>query len=136
MRWLILLAAICAAAVAIQMLVWERRGRIPSSSVIGLVSVGLTLLVLIAAAYIAHGLGIFSIPIVVVAFVPFGFAARGLLLATRGSRLRAAEARALAAQPLSRRARMLSLAAWPAFLALVAVAVAVGLVAATFIGPH
>jgi hypothetical protein len=135
-RWLILLAAICAAAVAIQMLVWERRGRIRRSTVRGLVSVGLTLIVLIAAAYIAHGLGIFSIPIVVVAFVPFGFAARGLLLATRTSRLRADDARAFNAQPASRRDRMLSLAAWPAFLALVGVAVALGLAAATFIGPH
>jgi hypothetical protein len=135
-RWLILPAAICAAAVAIQMLVWERRGRIRRSTASGLASVGLTLLVLIAAAYIAHGLGIFTIPIVVVAFVPFGFAARGLLLATRDARLRAAEARALTTQPASRRARLLSLAAWPAFLVLVVVAVALGLVAATFIGPH
>jgi len=136
MRWLIVLAAIVAAAVAIQMIVWERRGRIRPSTVTGLASVGLTLIVMIAVAYVARGLGIFTVAIVVVAFVPFGFAARGLLFATRESRLRAAQSRASAAPPPSRRARLLSLAAWPVFLAMVAVAVALGLAAATFVGPH
>jgi hypothetical protein len=136
MKWLIFLAAIVAAAVAIQMLVWERRGRIRPSTVTGLASVGLTLIVFIGVAYVARGLGLFTVPIVVVAFVPFGFAARGLLFATRESRLRAAETRASTAQLASPRARLLALAAWPAFLVMVAAAVALGLAAASFIGPH
>jgi hypothetical protein len=43
---------------------------------------------LAAAVYAAHLLGIFSFPLVAVAFVPFGAVVRWILLASRASRRR------------------------------------------------
>jgi hypothetical protein len=137
MRWLIVLAAIGAAALSLQILVWERRrGARPRATLGRLAGAVLTVVVLGAAVYAAHWLGIFSIPLVAIAFVPFGITARWLILATRESRQRAAEARATAAPPASYRARLLELAAWPVFIFLVSVVVVLGLVVGTLVGPH
>lgn len=137
MRWLVVLAAIGAAALALQILIWERRGGRPRRSTLGQLAVAVLAVVgLGGAVYAAHFLGIFSVPLVAIAFVPFGVTMRSLILATRGSRQRAADARAAAAVPASRRARLLELAAWPVFVVLVAAVVVVALVVGTTVGPH
>jgi hypothetical protein len=137
MRWLIVLAAIGAAALAWQILIWERRGGRRRPSTLGQLAVAVLAVVgLGGAVYAAHFLGIFSVPLVAIAFVPFGVTMRSLILATRGSRQRAADARAAAAVPASRRARLLELAAWPVFVVLVAAVVAVALVVGTTVGQH
>jgi hypothetical protein len=136
MKWLIVLTAIGAAAVALQILIWERRGgpRRPSSLSRYAVAV-LTAIGLGGAVYAAHFFGIFSVPLVVIAFVPFGITVRSLILATRPSRQRAADARA-AAGPASRRERFLEMATLPVFVVLVAAVVAMALVVGTIVGPH
>ena len=137
MKWLTVLAAIGAATLALQILIWERRGGRRRPSTLGQLAVAvLTVVGLGGAIYAAHFFGIFSVPLVAIAFVPFGVTARSLILATRGSRQRAAETRAATAAPASRHARLLELAAWPVFLVLVAVVVVMGLVVGTFVGPH
>ncbi|MGD0019249.1 MAG: hypothetical protein ABSD62_08335 [Candidatus Limnocylindrales bacterium] len=137
MRWLIVLAAIGAAALALQILIWERRaGRRRPATLGQLAGAVLTVVILGAAVYAAHWLGIFSIPLVAAAFVPFGVAARWLILTTRKSRQRAARSRAAAAGPASRRARLLAAASLPVFIFLVAVVVVVGLLVGTLVGPH
>jgi len=137
MRWLILLAAIGAGALALQILIWERRGGRRQPSTLGRVAFAVLAVVLVGGAvYSAHLLGIFSIPLVVIAFVPVGVTARWLILATRGPRLRAAEARAATAQPLTRRARLLELAALPVFVVLVAAVVVLALAVGTLVGKH
>jgi hypothetical protein len=137
MKWLIVLAAIGAAALSFQILIWERRsGRSRRSTLGQLAWAVLTVVVLGAVVYAAHWLGIFSIPLVAVAFVPFGVTVRWLLSATRASRLRAEEARAAAAAPASRRGRLVAIATWPVFIVLVAVVVMLGLVVGTLVGPH
>ena len=94
MRWLSLLGA--AAAVAFG-LWWLAKGRpdrpgspgrpARSPTLAELSAVVLSLVLLAAAVYAAHWLGIYSIPLVAAAFaLPFGLAIRWLLLATRGSR--------------------------------------------------
>jgi len=137
MKWLIVLAAVGAAALAIQILIWERRGGRRGRSNLGQIAVAvLTVVGLGGAIYAAHFLGIFSVPLVAIAFVPFGVTMRSLVFATRASRQRAADARAAAAAPTSRRRRLVELAALPVFLVLVAIVVAMGLVAGTIVGPH
>jgi hypothetical protein len=68
------------------------------------------------------------------AIVVTGIALRWWFLATRPSRHRRALARAAAAPPQSARARLLELAAWPVFMVLVAVAIALGLIAGMLVG--
>ena len=137
MKWLMILAAIGAAVLSVQILIWERRsGRSRRSPLRRLAWVVLTLVVLAAVVYGAHLLGIFSVPLVAVAFVPVGITVRWLMSATRESRLRAEEARAAAAGPPARHARLIAIATWPIFLVLVAVAVVLGLVVGTLVGPH
>jgi hypothetical protein len=96
----------------------------------------LTVVILGAAVYAAHWLGIFSVPLVAVAFVPVGITVRWLMGASRASRQRAEDARAAAVGPASRRARLVAIATWPVFIVLVAVVVVVGLVVGTLVGPH
>ena len=137
MKWLIVLAALGAAALSIQILIWERRsGRSRRSPLRRLAWAVLTVVFLAAVVYVAHWLGIFSVPLVAVAFVPIGVTVRWLLSATRASRMRTEEARAAAAGPPSRRARLIAIATWPIFLVLVAVVVVLGLVVGTLVGPH
>jgi hypothetical protein len=137
MKWLIVLAAIGAAALALQILVWERRsGRRRPSTLSQLAVAVLTVVGLGGAVYAAHFLGIFSVPLVAIAFVPFGVTVRSLILTTRARRQQAADARAASVGPASRRGRLIELAAWPVFLFLVAVVVVMGLVVGTIVGPH
>ena len=137
MKWLIVLAAIGAAAISLQILIWERRSGRSRRSMLGqLAGAVLTVVVLGAAVYAAHWLGIFSVPLVAVAFVPVGITVRWLMGASRASRQRAEDARAAAAGPPSRSARLVAIATWPVFIVLVAVVVVVGLVVGTLVGPH
>lgn len=137
MKWLIVVAALGAAVLSVQILIWERRsGRSRRSPLRRLAWAVLTVVFLAAVVYVAHWLGILSIPLVAVAFVPIGVTVRWLLSATRASRMRTEEARAAATGPPSRRARLISIATWPIFLVLVAVVVVLGLVVGTLVGPH
>jgi len=137
MKWLIVLAAIGAAAISLQILIWERRSGRTRRSTLGQLAGGvLTVVILGAAVYVAHWLGIFSVPLVAVAFVPVGITVRWLMGASRASRQRAEDARAAAVGPASRRARLVAIATWPVFIVLVAVVVVVGLVVGTLVGPH
>ena len=136
MKWMIILAAVGAGGLALQVLIWERRGGPrPPAALARLALAVLTVVVGSAAVYAAHLLGIFSIPLVAIGFVTLGIAGRWLILATRGRRQRAADARA-AARPPSSRTRLLEIAAWPVFIALFTLVVVVGLVVGMLVGPH
>jgi hypothetical protein len=137
MKWLVVLGAVGAAAISLQILVWERRsGRKRRTTLGRLAGAVLTVVVLGAAVYSAHWLGIFSVPLVAVAFVPVGITIRLLMGGSRESRQRAEEARAAAAGPPSRRARLIAIATWPVFIGLVAAVVVLGLVVGIMVGPH
>jgi len=137
MRWLLVLAAVGAAVVALQVLIWERSGGRSRPSLVGRLALAtLTLVVFGAVVYMAHWFGIFSIPLVIIAFVPFGVAARWLILGTRERRQRLADARAATLPPPSRRDQLLAAAAIPVFVLLVAAVLALGLVAGTLVGMH
>jgi hypothetical protein len=137
MKWLTILAAIGAAALALQILIWERRGGRRRPSMLGQLALAvLTVVVLGAALSAAHWLGIFSVPLVIIAFVPFGIAARWLILSTRESRRHLANARLATLPPPARSDRLLALAAMPVFLILIAAVLLLGLIAGTLVGPH
>ena len=57
-----------------------------SSALVRFASAILALVLLIAAAYAAHYLGIYSLPLVTIAFLTVGIAGRGLLFGTREAR--------------------------------------------------
>lgn len=88
------------------------------------------LVMLVGAAYLAHRLGIFALPLVVLAFLPVGLTMRWFLVHTAGARKgRVAAVEALPAHPLARFTVPL--------MALSALAVAViGVLVGTLIGPH
>lgn len=88
------------------------------------------LAMLVAAAYLAHRLGIFALPLVVLAFLPIGVAMRWLLMHTGGARERRYGAvQEPPAHPLARYTVPL--------LALSALAVAViGVLVGALIGPN
>jgi nitroreductase len=90
----------------------------------------LSLVMLAAAVLAAHRLGIFSLPLVALAFMPFGVAIRWLLTDTRASRQRRDRDRG----PNSG-GRWAGLALPLLVLAAVALAV-LGVYLATLIGPH
>jgi hypothetical protein len=137
MRWVVILAAICAALVSLQVLIWERRGGRRRPSTVGRIALAVLAIVLVGGAvYSAHLLGIFSIPLIVIAFGPVGLTLRWLILATRESRERADVARASAAPPLTSGQRMLRALALPLFVVMVLAVVAVALVVGTLVGPH
>jgi hypothetical protein len=85
---------------------------------------------LAAAVYMAHLLGIFSVPLVAVAFAPFGVVARWALLASRSSGRR--RKMGGTATDLGPRARL----ALPMLLVLVAAVAVLGVVVGTIIGAH
>jgi len=93
-----------------------------------LAAAALALVWLAAAVYAAHLLGIFSIPLVAVAFVPFGAVVRWVLLASRSSRRRELSRTAT----VGPRARLVL----PLLLVLVAVVAVLGVVVGTIIGAH
>ena len=137
MKWLILLAAIGAGALALQILIWERKSNRRQPSTLGKVALAVLGIVLVGGAvYSAHLLGIFSLPLVVIAFVPVGVTLRWLIIATRGTRQRSAEARAAAAPPRTRRDRLLEMAMLPIFVVLVAGVVVLALAVGTLVGRH
>jgi hypothetical protein len=127
MKWLVLIAVLVSIMLALQILAADlRRGR--RRSTLGQLALAvLSLAVLGAAIYAAHVIGLFSAPIVAVAFVPFGLAVRWSMLSSREMRQR----REAAGQPVqsSRRDRLVGLAMWPVFLVLVALAATLGLMA-------
>ncbi len=87
MRWLVLLGAAGAAAFVVWYLATGRTEESPRSRTLaGFGWAVLCVALLAAAVYAVHWLGIFSLPLVALALVPFGIATRWLLLATRGSR--------------------------------------------------
>ncbi len=135
MKWLILFGSLGAAAIAFQILVWERRSgrhlaplRQAAMAIVAVVLLG-------GAVYSAHLLGIFSIPLVVITFVPVGATVRWLILATRVSRQREAEARA-AAFPATRHDLFLRAISLPLFVTMALAVVLLGLVVGTIVGPH
>jgi hypothetical protein len=134
MKWLILIAAVVATALALWILAGERRRGGRRSTGRQLAAAIASLVVLGAAVYAAHYIGFFSLPIVAVAFVPFGLAARWSILATRGARERIEAARP--AVPPSRGARLRELAMWPLFAALVTGVALLGLVAGLLAARH
>jgi hypothetical protein len=137
MKWVIVLGAICTAAIALQILIWERRGGRRRPSTVGRIALAVLTLILVAGAvYSAHLLGIFSIPLVVAAFVPVGVMVRWLILATRESREREARTRAAMAPSLTRRDRLIRAASLPFFVLMVLAVVLLGLVVGTLVGPH
>jgi hypothetical protein len=126
MKWLLLTATLVAAAFAIQILIADTQ-RVGRRSTLGRLAIPvLSLMALAAAIYAAHAIGFFSVPIVALAFVPFGLALRWSLLANRGMR----ERREAASQPVQRsgRDRLVGLAMWPLFFVLVVLVAAIGLV--------
>jgi small-conductance mechanosensitive channel len=131
MRLLALLVVLAAAA----LVAWRfMRGRLDdgprSRGLADLAAAVLALVLLAAAFYSAHLLGIFSVPLVAVAFVPFGVVARWLLLASRSSRRRKElDGRATAPGP----GPGLRL---PLLLVLVVAVAVLGVVLGTIIGPH
>lgn len=131
MRWLALIAVLSATAFG----VWRlTRGRLEtgarSRGFAELAAAAFALVWLAAAAYAAHLLGIFSVPLVALAFVPFGVAARWSLLASRSSgRRRALSGTATDPGP---RARL----ALPMLLVLVVAVAVLGVVVGTIIGAH
>jgi hypothetical protein len=131
MKWLILIAAVVAVALAVWVLAGERRPGRGRSTLRQLAAVVASLVVLLAAIYAAREIGFVAMPVVAVAFVPFGLAARWLVLATREARAR----REAAAGPTPR-ARLLGLAMWPLFVALVVGVAAIGVVAGMLAARH
>jgi hypothetical protein len=137
MRWVVILAAICAALVAVQVLIWERRSGRRRPSTIGRVALAVLAIVLAGGAvYSAHLLGIFSIPLIVIAFGPVGLTVRWLILATRNSREAADAAWVASAPPLTRGQRWLRTISLPLFVIMVLVVGAVALVVGMLVGPH
>jgi hypothetical protein len=89
MKWLVLLGVIGAAAlVAWYVATGRPAGRPRSRPLAEFAWAVLTCVLLAAAVWLAHQLGVFSVPLVALAFVPFGISVRGLLVATRDSRRR------------------------------------------------
>lgn len=86
MRWLLFGVVLGAGAVAALWLTRPRAARSASRPTAQAASAVVSLALIVAGAYAAHGLGIFSLPLVVLAFVPFGVVVRWLLFSTRDSR--------------------------------------------------
>lgn len=131
MRWPLLLGAVGVGAFGMWWLAKARAGRpARSRSVAQGASAVVSLVLIIAVAYAAHSLGIFALPLLVLAFLPFGVAARWFLVANRESRQR----RLLDGRtPKAGRWGPLALP----LMAIIAVAAAVlGVVVGTIVGPH
>jgi len=135
MKWLIILCALAAAAAALQVLIRERRSGRRGPTTPGRIALAvLTVALMGGAVYSAHLLGIFSIPLVVIAFVPVGVTLRWLILATRDSRQRAEEVRAASMPPATRRERLLGAASLPILVVLMAAVAFLAVVVGTVVG--
>lgn len=134
MKWLTLSAAVVATVFALQILAADlRRSGRPRSTLRQLAIAILALAVMGAAIYAAHWIGLFSVPIVAAAFVPFGLTARWWMLANRDKReARQRSEAALHPVPPTRRDGLVALLRWPIFLVLIAIVLAAGLLAGMF----
>lgn len=129
MRWLALIAVLSATAIgAWHLRRWRLEPGARSRRLAELAAAVFALVWIAAAVYAAHLLGIFSIPLVAVAFVPFGAVVRGVLLASRSSRRRELGRTAT----VGPRARLIL----PMLLVLVAAVAVLGVVVGTVIGAH
>lgn len=131
MKWLALCGLVGAGALGV---LWYAKGQ-PRMSVqptaVRLASATLSLVLLIAAAYVAHYLGIYSLPLVIVAFVAIAVPARGLLSGTRNARANHALNNPAPAGGAWRARLFLPL------LVVLVVAIAVlGVAVGTIVGPH
>jgi len=128
---MVLLGATCAAALAVWYLAMGRpHSRLRSRTLAEFAWAVLTLALLAAAVYAAHLLGIFSVPLVALLFVPFGLAIRWLLVATRDSRRRGELDRAAAGGgPWAR-------LVLPTLVALAVVVAVLGVIVGGLVGPH
>ena len=131
MKWLVLIAALVATVLALQILAADLRRGHRRSTMGQLALAVLSLAALGVAIYAAHWIGFFSLPIVAVAFVPFGLALRWSILATREMRQRREATRQPIPPPRSDRLR--GLVMWPVFLVLVALMAALGLMAGALV---
>lgn len=131
MRLLVLLGAIGAGTLVVWYLATGRPYGCPRSRTIAdFASVVLSLVLLAAAVYAAHWLGIFSLPLVALAFVPFGVATRWLLLATRDSRRhRELDENAAAGGPWAR-------LVLPVLVVIVVAVAMLGVLVGMLVGPH
>jgi hypothetical protein len=131
MKWLALLGAVGAGAVGV---LWYFKGQpgVPAKSptLVRFASAILSLVLLIAAAYAAHYLGIYSLPLVIVAFLTVGIAGRGLLFGTREARTK---------RELSNTAPAKGRLEWlvlPLLVVLVVAIAVLGVVVGTLVGRH
>ncbi len=131
MKWVIVFALLAALVLAVPILLRDarrgaRRGtaaqRTRGLSASLLPGIG-SLVVIALAVYAGHEAGIFSVPLVALAFVPFGLVVRWLLIETQAGR----REREIVAPALTRRQRIGRLAFWPLFVVMV---LAVAVVAA------
>jgi hypothetical protein len=113
---------------------WYAKGQpgIPAKSpaLVRFAAAILSLVLLLAAAYAAHYLGIYSLPLVTVAFLIVGIAGRGLLFGTRDARTKRELSNAAAAS--SRRERVVL----PLLVVLVVAIAVLGVVVGTLVGRH
>ena len=131
MKWLLLMGAVAFGAFAVWWLARGRPGRPVRSRTLaeGALAI-LSLVLIVAAAYVAHGMGIFSLPLVALAFLPFGVATRWLLVSTRETRgRRTLDGRTPVAGPWVR-------FALPLMAATLKAGAVAGVVVGAWIGPH
>jgi hypothetical protein len=131
MKWLVLLGVIGAAAPVVWYVATGRpHGRPRSRPLAEFAWAVLTCVLLAAAVWTAHRMGIFSVPLVALAFVPFGIAVRGFLVATRDSRRRRElDGQTAAAGPFAR----LTL---PLMVVMVVAIAVFGVLVGWLVGPH
>lgn len=130
MKLLIWIVAVGAASLGLWYLASRPRYRRRLRSLASFSWATLSLALLAGAVYAAHSIGLFSIPLVALAFVPIGLAARWLLVRTRGSRERETVA---AAQPPD---RLWDKVALPVLVLMVIATAVIGVVVGTLVGPH
>lgn len=130
MRLLIWLITIGAVALAVWYVASRPRYRRQMRTLADLSWATLSLVLLVAVVYAAHSMGIFSIPLVALAFVPIGIVARWLLVATRGPRERSHAQ----VSPVS--GGIWDKLALPMLVLMVAAVAVLGVVVGTIVGPH
>jgi hypothetical protein len=124
MKWLLLAAVVVAAFLAARILLSDVRRAGRRSTLGSLLAAVVSLAVLAAVLSLAHFVGLASIAIVAVAFVPFGLLVRWSLLETRGRRDRYEAARPAA--PIGLRGRAARAFELPMLIVLAVGAMALG----------
>ena len=121
MKWLILVAFLAAIVLALPIVLRDiRRSRTSGEPLAARLAASLlpgagSLVVIALAAYAGRELGFFSVPLIVLAFVPLGLVVRWTLIGTRESRARRQPERPA---PTVRQ-RVGRVAFWPLFLVMV-----------------